>query len=828
MPALPLVNELFPGQSMQIATPEGRWYSATGINPTNAGGAFIPIFITAPYTQPADISGTVDVSVNSVVGVAPGDFLFVRNGGYYAIVSVLGPFQVRLRNLGLSTSVAALTVVGAGEPVTLTGPPSDPNYFDVRLFGATPTDVGPGISAALAAATANHTGTVYVPPLLNGQPWGMLTAVTFNAAFGTGDLIVKGSGTWIRDAGIGPFNAFLTLSTLSGVMTVDGFIFSGIPGGGLVTAIGMSSCEKGVVGNCIFAGVQALGFGNVVGFTAVQEIVMYNCLFGASGTTGANTGTVRVSGGCQVCNIENVFFWDFPPSVYSANSPIATTAHIYISTADEVDINNCFFDEVAVNDVWVDAAAGGVGNVRIQSCYSNPPTLGQPVKIDTCKSVTVDSLTLASTGVLTSVAFDVRACGSFTIRNTNAPSKNQGPTEVLLRSGNGVVRLVDSPGFALDTHLATPAQGIWQTVQGEAFQLNSPSGAIEAMARFDIGLSFAASAQVTGAGATYAPVTPGHQLNLTIDGVAVTVTFTGAENNQATFLATLNAASQLLQANPSGGQIQLVALPHQNVSTGAILASAADVLASLGLAVGAFSTATIANVVDQSGVNDPTHDLAASVAPLLNAQSAAFDNRPTLSFTGTESLPSAVWSVPQAQPFTVVVIGKQITAATVFAFDNQTASVNHVAIEGVAAETSIHLDAGSNVSWPTDTSKPALYIAEFSGATSDVAIESAAPQFPQNAGGNALTGVTLGNAIGGVGSAGWEIAEYRVYAGKLTLEAREALCFYAQSVYGIVELGILATQVPYVAANPADWSGNPPSNVSTALDRIAAKITPIP
>jgi len=39
---------------------------------------------------------------------------------------------------------------------------------------------------------------------------------------------------------------------------------------------------------------------------------------------------------------------------------------------------------------------------------------------------------------------------------------------------------------------------------------------------------------------------------------------------------------------------------------------------------------------------------------------------------------------------------------------------------------------------------------------------------------------------------------------------------------------ISAAQASYVAASAVDWNGAPPATVKAALDRIAAKITPIP
>lgn len=113
-----------------------------------------------------------------------------------------------------------------------------------------------------------------------------------------------------------------------------------------------------------------------------------------------------------------------------------------------------------------------------------------------------------------------------------------------------------------------------------------------------------ASAVKDGAGATYAAVVAGHRLNMTLNGIqgTVSIVFAGTENSQATFHATMNAVLNLLGTPlpfgaPAGavnkaGQTEVIAPFFGSFSGGAIIASDADVLASLGLAVGAFAAAT--------------------------------------------------------------------------------------------------------------------------------------------------------------------------------------------------------------------------------------------
>lgn len=111
-------------------------------------------------------------------------------------------------------------------------------------------------------------------------------------------------------------------------------------------------------------------------------------------------------------------------------------------------------------------------------------------------------------------------------------------------------------------------------------------------------------ATLLGAGATYAAVVAGHQLELRFDGVAspVIVTFDGTENNQALFIAKINAtlnlfgmptgATAVAGVANSAGQLLFSAPFLGSLSGGEVLPTTdADVLASLGIAAGPFLAA---------------------------------------------------------------------------------------------------------------------------------------------------------------------------------------------------------------------------------------------
>jgi len=109
----------------------------------------------------------------------------------------------------------------------------------------------------------------------------------------------------------------------------------------------------------------------------------------------------------------------------------------------------------------------------------------------------------------------------------------------------------------------------------------------------------AAAATKTGSGATYAAVTAGHTLTLTLSGTQYVVTFTGSESTQGTFHATINAViSAGGNASNSAGQTRLTTAIKGSSASGTVDAGDSDVLASLGLTVGSFTTGTnnVANV----------------------------------------------------------------------------------------------------------------------------------------------------------------------------------------------------------------------------------------
>lgn len=102
----------------------------------------------------------------------------------------------------------------------------------------------------------------------------------------------------------------------------------------------------------------------------------------------------------------------------------------------------------------------------------------------------------------------------------------------------------------------------------------------------------ATAAIVTGSGATYAAVTASHKLVVVINGVRREVSFLGSEAAQVDFHDRINAGLPGLSAYNSGGQTRLATDRRGSSASLSVHADTdADVLASLGLSVGAGTNA---------------------------------------------------------------------------------------------------------------------------------------------------------------------------------------------------------------------------------------------
>lgn len=175
----------------------------------------------------------------------------------------------------------------------------------------------------------------------------------------------------------------------------------------------------------------------------------------------------------------------------------------------------------------------------------------------------------------------------------------------------------------------------------------------------------AVAATVTGSGSTYAAVVALGTLTLSFMGTQTVITFAGTENSQALFFAKINSAlpggTTGGVASNSGGQTKLSSNQKGSAAVGAVVAGTADVLASLGLSVGALTVGSgnVANVA------------AVTAAELAGLFSSTFTGG-TAGSTGTANADGSVtWETDTAGASP---LGVQLTSGTgvskISGFDN--------------------------------------------------------------------------------------------------------------------------------------------------------------
>jgi hypothetical protein len=154
----------------------------------------------------------------------------------------------------------------------------------------------------------------------------------------------------------------------------------------------------------------------------------------------------------------------------------------------------------------------------------------------------------------------------------------------------------------------------------------------------------------TGSGATYAAVTADNTLVLNLNGREHIITFAGTENSGVTFRAAINAAIGTPGgkapglARASSTQTMLVANPDQSgIAYGSVVSGDTDVLASLGLTVGAFTPVTVVATPTQDQADTLLEALVTSITAHLVQSGVHFTNDTTNAFgtTAAVDLPSS-------------------------------------------------------------------------------------------------------------------------------------------------------------------------------------------
>lgn len=784
---------------------------------------------TANFTQPvSDNVTTVTVAVNASFSARAGMWAGIGNGaGWYVITAVPDATHITLKNLGFQTSAAAGAVIPAGSDVAISGPPDDPNWIDIRRFANfLLSDIGPSVQSALFAAQLALGGVIYIPPRFDGLPWIWLTSSQISytvqgTGIAPGTVEIRGSATQIiveeGQFGFPLLNVIDNSNSMSFAVRSITFLGDNAHGDDCPRLLSVS-CGVVEYDHVNAYGIQSRdGFG-IVEAVAGTEVYVHDCIF--AGCHRINEGGVLYVAGGGVL-VDNVRFAEQINAGGVNYGKGAPPAHVYTrGNTAPMTYRSCTWagDGFANAQVWYKVPSGSpTEKVTFSGCYftmsastgnTGPPCIlieGTPSQPLTDGLDIIEGCVFQDVGGHREILqpqpiATIKNCGQTRLVGCGLSSSlrlnplNTDPNLIPAKGiiplgGNGPIYFEQNSGPTIHPYFVTEAPILVESSANQ--QVLYPAHGSSAYYDSNEGLTISIGAAVVGAGATYAPVTAGHTLTLlyTPPGTTV-VSFSGAENSQATFLATLNAAlAPFATASNSGGQIriQLVGnLQMYGASSGSIVSGSADVLASLGLTVGAFPILPrVSNQSDNSGTGNLLSGSVSSACSLLNPDANA-NGRATLQFRTTDLLATFGAFVAIPQPWAIVLIGRQRVAATAYACDGAVA--DQASISGRAAENVIHFNAGTDTTWPVpDTTQLHVYICEGNGASSRVSIDSDQPMAAQNAGTNTVTGLTEGNIGGGGASAGWDIEAFGIIplTGPMTLQQRQAINAYASVWWGI-------------------------------------------
>lgn len=671
------------------------------------------------------------------------------------------------------------------------------------IFSLNPNDIGPAVSAAInAAIVGSYSGYVVIPALPSAAQYIWATPINVDiSSIGNfvGRLNIVGMNAQIRISmpGLTTSTVLQILNMPSGSVHVADLVFTGDPavGDDCGCVLSFGGMKQSTITRCHFYGIQTSvnGYGAIR--PATQHTAVRDCMFVGCGFRGTTGGTIvfNASNGAE---LRNTLIYDFDSLRGVAYNKGADTTWLYTESIVNLLVENTSMDENVSQSIWLNSQTtqSAIGRVVIRGTVLNQPNNVANVLVGGfgCESLLIQD-TMLGQGHQLPGGLDLTNCAECTLERVKfgpAGTAGGGVHTVLSRTGNGNLRFIDcSSAYLLDTTRGAPAS-VTEIKGGITTQHPCSIPGLKFWVRGDMGMGINAAFE-QGAGGTFAAVTPGHHLDISVDDVVapIVIAFAGTENTVGSFISAINAAGGgYLSAANVAGQIKITSLVQSLLfSEGTILGStSADVLTSLGVAAGAFNNpATMSTWADSSGQNDATHNLAASGSPVYARLDTNFINQPSVTCLSSNYMLSPVWTTPAPQTLTVAVVARQLTAGTATLFDDG-ASGSRCAIAGDATEIAVHLNAGADVVFPvTDTTKANLYIAEFSGATSSLAVSAALQLGAKNAGAHQLASVALGRISGGAGQGGWAIAECAVYGRALTYFERKSLTEYASRRYGI-------------------------------------------
>lgn len=191
---------------------------------------------------------------------------------------------------------------------------------------------------------------------------------------------------------------------------------------------------------------------------------------------------------------------------------------------------------------------------------------------------------------------------------------------------------------------------------------------------------------------------------------------------------------------------------------------------------------------DQSGTGDSNKNLAQAsgpTQPTLNAIDSAYNNQPTLSFSGSQYLRSGTFAAALTQDFTIFIVGNVTVAATTQRFLDGLA-INVAVIFNSSGHLALFSGAVLSDTNAADTA-PHIFGGTFNNASSSFYDDAITANASGSVGsGNPLAGFTIG--VGGDTTTApltGKIAEIVVIKGTPTVANRTALLKYLGQRYSI-------------------------------------------
>lgn len=220
------------------------------------------------------------------------------------------------------------------------------------------------------------------------------------------------------------------------------------------------------------------------------------------------------------------------------------------------------------------------------------------------------------------------------------------------------------------------------------------------------------------------------------------------------------------------------------------------VRADLGVTIGTGVSAW----ADQSGTGDTNKNLVQGTGanqPTFNASDAGYNNKPTLTFDGTNDvLVSGAWAASQASPFTVYIVGNTNGADGQYLFSASGAldqgpwgfGRDNTGAGGTLGSLSVYNGAQIN---STSGSAPVLSAASvisvvFNGASSAGYVSMFSTSYVSgNAGSESIIGFRVGSRRDGAGLLNGKVAEVAIYSSAHDAATRTTVMTYLGTRYGI-------------------------------------------